>query len=132
MHLASARGLDACSVHVQNVPANMGGAWAWGGLSVGVGHFPPFLPAGSIPAQHGTPPINTQTINQPVDEVAYFFRDFRLNPDGIRPLPTEGERLAQEHLEQGGQDECVLRLFAFFAMCLATVEEAHAPIRLWT
>lgn len=47
-----------------------------------------------------------------VDEVAYFFRDFRLNPDGIRPLPTESERLAQEQLElqqgQGqGQDECV-------------------------
>lgn len=62
-----------------------------------------------------------------MDEVAYFFRDFRLNPDGIRPLPTEGERLAQEHLEQGGQDECVLCLL--FSPCvLATVEETYAPI----
>lgn len=26
-----------------------------------------------------------------VDEVAYFFREFRILPDGIRPLGAEGQ-----------------------------------------
>ena len=43
-------------------------------------------------------------VNSTVDEVAYFFRDFRVRPEGIRPVA--------DGAQQEQQQECVVILFA--------------------